>query len=168
MRRIISRLLPDAERPLSDRASTARRRSVALASSVHARLGGRAHGPLASTARHDAGAHRVRGANARAMRIVRDAGRSSRLIPIALQGVLRGLLMRDRSLGVGVAALVLLASVLSFGAGAGTVAGGSGGTGGTGSTDPTNRFAIAGLDTVDNGGGGGPRPEGSVHGAPGC
>jgi murein DD-endopeptidase MepM/ murein hydrolase activator NlpD len=155
MRRIISRLLPDAERPLSDRASTARRRSVAFASSVHARLGGRSHGHLTSTARHDAGAHRVRGAHAKAIRVVRDAGRSSRLIPIALQGVVRGLLVRERSLGVGVASLVLLASVLSFGAGAGTAAGGSGGTGGTGSTDATNRFAIAGLDTVDNGGVGG-------------
>jgi murein DD-endopeptidase MepM/ murein hydrolase activator NlpD len=155
MRRIISRLLPDAERPLSDRASTARRRSVALASSVHARLGGRAHGPLTSTARHDAGAHRIRGAHARAIRLVRDAGRSWRLLPIAFQGVLRALLVRDRSLGVGVASLVLLASVLSFGAGASTAAGGSGGTGGTGSTEASNRFTIAGLDAVDDGGVGG-------------
>jgi murein DD-endopeptidase MepM/ murein hydrolase activator NlpD len=151
MRRIVTRLLSDSERPLSHRASTARRRSVAFASSVHARLGGRGHdSSLASTGRHDAGAHPIRGAHAKLIRLGREAGRSWRLIPIAFQGILRGLLVRDRSHAVAVAALVLLASFLSFGASASTAAG-SGGTGGTGSTGgPSNRFTIAGLDNVDN------------------
>ncbi len=157
MRRFITRLLPDPERPLSHRTSAARRRSVAFAASVHARLGGRAHGSALTSIRHDAGAHRVRGAQARFTRLVRDAGRSWRGIAIYLQGVLRGLLVRDRFLGVGVASLVLVASVLSFGAGASPVAGGSGGTGGTGGpSGPSNRYAIAGLDSVDDGGIGGP------------
>jgi murein DD-endopeptidase MepM/ murein hydrolase activator NlpD len=165
MRRMLTRLLPDPERPLSHRASAARRRSVAIATSVHTRLGGATHRSLTSIARHDAGAHRVRGVQGTLTRFVRDAGRTWRLIPIYLQGVLRGLLVRDRFLGVGVASLVLVASVLSFGASASTVAGGSGtsGTGGTGG--PSNRYTIAALDTIDDGGVGGTDQQGPTDAA---
>ena len=70
---------------------------------------------------------------------------------------MRGLLVRERFLAVGVASLVLVASVLSFGASASSASGGSGGSGGTGGTSGLpSRFTIAGLDTVgDDGGVGG-------------
>ena len=61
VRRMMMRLLSDPERPLSDRATSARRQSVAFAASLHARLGRRVRSLTVSTPlRHDAGAHRVR------------------------------------------------------------------------------------------------------------
>jgi murein DD-endopeptidase MepM/ murein hydrolase activator NlpD len=157
VRRIIMRLRPDPERPLSDRATTARRRGVAVAASIHARLGGRAHGTsTASVARHPAAAHRVRGAHARLVRTMRGLGHAWRLIPIQLHGIVRGLLVRERFLGVGVATLVLVASAVSFGASASTAAGGTGATNGTsGGSGLPSRYTVAGLDYVDDGGVGG-------------
>ena len=106
-----------------------------------------------------AGAHPVRGAVGLIARSGRTAGRSWHTVPSRMQGVLRGLLIRERFLGVGVATLVLVASVLSFGAGAGTAAGG---TGSTGAGDTSNRFTVAGLDFDggDNGGIGGTDQQG--------
>lgn len=154
VRRILMRLRPDPERPLSDRATTARRRGVAVAASIHARLGGRARSAsTTSIARHPVGAHRVRGAHARLVRTVRGLGHAWRLIPIQLQGVVRGLLVRERFLGVGVATLVLVASAVSFGASASTAAGGTGST--NSGTNLPSRYTVAGLDYVDDGGVGG-------------
>lgn len=156
VRRIIMRLRPDPERPLSDRATTARRRGVAAAASIHARLGGRANGTSpTSIARHPVGAHRVRGAQARLVRTMRGLGNAWRLIPIRLHGIVRGLLVRERFLGVGVATLVLVASAVSFGASASTAAGGTGGTRGSNSDGLPSRYTVAGLDFGGDGGVGG-------------
>lgn len=144
VRRIILRLLADPDRPVSQRVSSARRRSVALAASLQARMG-RAGGTRVRSAVRRADAHPVRGAVALFSRSGRVAGRSWRAIPIRAQGVLRGLLIRERSLGVGVASLVLVASVLSFGGGAGTAAGGTGSTG-AGDGGAASRFTVGGLD----------------------
>jgi murein DD-endopeptidase MepM/ murein hydrolase activator NlpD len=161
VRRIVMRLLPDPERPMSHRASSARKRSVAFAASLHARLGGHAHPSTVSATRHDAGAHRVRGLGVLIARSTRIAGRSSQAIAHAFQAVLRNLLARDRFLGVGVAALVLVASVLSFGAGASTAAGGTGSTGGA-FNGSSSRITVAGLDSVDDGGVGGTDQAGPI------
>ena len=160
VRRIVMRLLSDPERPMSQRASSARKRSVAYAASLHARLGGRHASSIAARARHDAGAHRVRGFAAVVARSARIAGRSWQLTPHAFQVVLRGFLVRERFLGVGVAGLVLVASVLSFGASAGTAAG-TGGTGGA-FNGTSSRITVAGLDSVDDGGIGGTDQAGPI------
>ena len=166
VRRIVMRLLPDPERPMSHRASSARKRSVAFAASLHARLGGRTHpSTIVSRARHDPGAHRVRGFGGVIVRSIRIAGRSWRVTPLAFQAIARALLVRDRFLGVGVAGLVLVASVLSFGAGAGTVAGGTGGTGGAFNGN-TSRIVVAGLDMLDDGGVGGTDQAGPIVDSP--
>ncbi|HEX7473717.1 MAG TPA: M23 family metallopeptidase [Candidatus Limnocylindrales bacterium] len=75
------------------------------------------------------------------------------MLPNRFAEILRGLILRDRFLGVGVASLVLLASVLSFGANPSTVAGGTGRTGVT--VDSQSRIGIAALEANDNGGVGG-------------
>ncbi len=151
VRRIIMRLRPDPERPLSDRATTARRRGVAIAASIHTRLGGHASkSSTASLARHPVGAHRVRGAHARLVRTVRGFGHAWRLLPIQLHGIVRALIVRERFLAVGVATLVLVASAVSFGASASSVAGGTGGT--NSGTNLPSRYTVAGLDYVDDGG----------------
>ena len=155
VRRMLMRLLPDPERPLTLRVASARRRSVALAASLQTRAAGVIHGTKAvPLGRHDAGAHRVRRMQALVSRSGRLAGRSRQVLPNRFAGVLRGLIVRERSLGVGVALLVLVASVLSFGANAGPAAGGTGNTG-TDFTGSQSRIGIAALEASDDGGVGG-------------
>jgi murein DD-endopeptidase MepM/ murein hydrolase activator NlpD len=131
-----------------------------MAASLHARLGGRVRAVSVSSAtRRDTGAHRVRRIQALVARSGRTVRGSWRVVPIRFQGVLRGLLVRDRFLGVGVASLVLVASVLSFGPSASTA---SGGTGGTGYDGGTSRYTIAGLNAGDDGGVGGTDQAGPI------
>lgn len=105
----------------------------------------------------------MRGFGGVVARSIRVAGRSLRLTPLAFRAVLRGVLVRDRFLGVGVAGLVLVASVLSFSAGASTAAGGTGSTGGGLNGGVPSRYTVAGLDGGgDNGGVGGTDQAGPV------
>jgi murein DD-endopeptidase MepM/ murein hydrolase activator NlpD len=60
---------------------------------------------------------------------------------------------------------VLVASVLSFGAGAGTAAGGTGSTGGA-FNGSTSRIVVAGLDMLDDGGVGGTDQAGPIVDSP--